>query len=93
MKAKKLITDNDLVFNPKGYFGDKIPYYRPCEGIKYTVERGSSNYGVFRAVEYANKKSAEVLDALVTSVYGTDEEKEKAIETLRNLAEEYKQED
>jgi hypothetical protein len=93
MKAKQLITESDLVVNPKGYFGDKIPYYRPCEG-EYAGEHGSSNYGVYRAIEYANRKSAALVNAIVTYVYGySAEERDKAFEQLREIAEEYKQED
>ena len=93
MKAKKLITEDDLVLNPKGYFGNKIPCYPRCEG-KYAREHGSINYGAFRAVVLANSKAAEVLDAIVTFVYGYNEkEREFALEKIKSLAEQYKQED
>ena len=91
MKAKQLIDSDDFVLNPNGYFGKKIPHYHPCEGENALVH-GSINYGVFRATEYANKKAAPLLDALVTFVYEKDEEeKEKALEALKEIAEQYTQ--
>jgi len=90
MKAKPLLTENDFVLNPKGYFGSKIPRFHPCEG-EHAQVHGSMNYGVFRATEYVNRKSAPLLDALVTYFNSEDQqEKGAALETLREIAMQYK---
>ena len=90
MKAKPLLTDNDFVVNPDNYSGSKIPRYYPCEG-EHSEEHGSINYGVFRATEYANRKSAPLLDALVTYFNSEDEEEMKtAFGILKEIAEQYK---
>lgn len=90
MKAKPLLTENDFVVNPNGYFGSKIPRYYPCEG-PHASEHGSSNYGVFRATEYVNRKAAPLLDALVTYFNSEDEDELKnAFGTLKEIAEQYK---
>ena len=93
MKAKLLIGDDDYAANPKGYFGQKIPWFFPCSG-PYAEEHGSMNYGVFRATEYANRKASEVLDAVVTLFYGEDQElKDNAYEELKRIAETYRKSD
>lgn len=90
MKAKPLLTENDFVVNPERYSGTKIPKFYPCAD-EYAKERGSMNYGVFRATEYVNRKAAPLLDALVTYFNSENQsEKDTALETLRGIAGQYK---
>lgn len=90
MKAKPLITDDDFVVNPHNYSGSKIPRYYPCEG-EHSSDHGSINYGVFRATEYVNRKTAPLLDALVTYFNSEDQdEKNTAFDILNEIAGRYK---
>ena len=90
MKAKPFLSDEDFVVNPNGYFGSKIPKYQPCEG-EYATQHGSSNYGVFRATEYVNRKAQPILDAIVT-YFNSDvkDERDGALDILKEIAEQYK---
>ena len=62
MKIKPFINIDDVILNPECSFSKKIPFFYPCG----TMERGHMNYGVFRAVQYANRKADGIIRALAT---------------------------
>lgn len=84
MKTKPFIDTEDIILNPERSFSKKIPFFYPCG----TTERGHMNYGVFRAVQYANRKADGIIRALA-AYFGNGEGKEEAEKELREIVEKY----
>lgn len=84
MKTKPFIDAEDIILNPERSFSKKIPFFYPCG----TTERGHMNYGVFRAVQYANRKADGIIRALAT-YFGNGDGKEDAEKELRDIVEKY----
>lgn len=84
MKTKPFIDTEDIILNPERSFSKKIPFFFPCG----TTERGHMNYGVFRAVQYANRKADGIIRALAT-YFGNGGGKEEAEKELREIVEKY----
>ena len=84
MKTKPFIDTKDIVINPERSFSKEIPFFYPCG----TTERGHMNYGVFRAVQYANRKTDSIIRALAV-YFGNGEGKEEAEKELREIVEKY----
>jgi hypothetical protein len=84
MKTKPFIGTEDIVLNSEHSFSKKIPFFFPCG----TTERGHMNYGVFRAVQYANKKADGIIRALA-AYFGNGEGKQEAEKELREIVEKY----
>jgi hypothetical protein len=84
MKTKPFIDTEDIILNPERSFSKKIPFFYPCE----TIEHGHMNYGVFRAVQYANRKADGIIRA-ITIYFGDGEGKDEAEKELREVVKKY----